>query len=158
MHFQPHAQKSHMLSIGWYKDKSGKFESETNSGFKSRSELIKDSKPFELMGPLFLDLLQQERYLISQTDVRLKLLPSKPEFALNSYGTATFEIEFMDVILYVPRAELNPSVINGHSTGMRQQNAIYPVLHSEIITFAIPKRQKSYSKDRLFPDQALSWL
>ena len=154
MQFQPHAQNSHMLSMGWYKDEAGKFDNEANKGFKTRSDLIKDSKPFELMGPLFLDLFRQDRYLISQTDVRLKLLPSKPEFALNAYGTANFKIQFMDVILYVPRAELNPSVINGHATGMKRQNALYPVLHTEIITFTIPKGQKSYTKDRLFPDQA----
>lgn len=154
MQFQPDAQSSHMVSMGWYKDEAGKFDSESNVGFKKRQNMISDSKPFELMGPLFLDLFRQERYLISQTDMRLKLLPSKAEFSLNAYGTKAFKIKYLDVILYVPRAELNPSVINGHAVGMRRQNATYPLLHTEIITFTIPKGQKSYTKDRLFPDQA----
>ncbi|MEL7308427.1 MAG: hypothetical protein AAGK05_11545, partial [Pseudomonadota bacterium] len=46
--------------------------------------------------------------------MRLKLLPSKPEFALNAYGKITdLKIAFEEVILYVPRYTLNPSVING---------------------------------------------
>ena len=155
MQFQPHAQFSHMQAYGWYKDESGKFNDETNSGFKQRSAMIENSKECELMGPLYLDFLNQDRYLISQTDMRLKLIPSKPEFVLNAYGpTNDFKIQFSEVIIYVSRAEVNPSVINGHATGLKRHNAIYPVHHNELITFTIPKGQQSYTKDRLFPDQA----
>jgi len=151
--YEPAAQSSHMTTQGWFKDEAGKFESENNKGFKERSKLIEGSIVCELMGPLFLDFFRQDRHLISQTDMRVKLLPSKPDFALNAFGDGKdFKIQFSEVILYVPRNELNPSVINGHSTGMRKQNAFYPVTHNEIITFTIPKGQKSYTKDRLFPD------
>ena len=154
MQFQPHAQFTQMQAYGWYKDEAGKFDDETNSGFKARSALIANSTECELMGPLYLDLLKQDRYLISQTDMRLKLIPSKPEFVLNAYGTTDFKIQFSKVILYVSRAEVNPSVINGHATGLKLHNAIYPIHHNELITFTIPKGQQSYTKDRLFPDVA----
>ena len=155
MQFQPHAQFTHMQAYGWYKDDSGKFNDETNSGFKSRSDLIADSKECELMGPLYLDFFNQDRYLLSQTDLRLKFIPSKPEFVLNAYGAhKDFKIKFTEAILYVNRAEVNPSVINGHAAGLKRQNAIYPLTHNELITFTIPKGQQSYTKDRLFPDQA----
>lgn len=152
--FQPHAQFSHMQAYGWYKDESGKFDDENNSGFKSRQALIAGSNECEFMGPLYLDFLNQERYLISQTDIRIKLTPSKPEFVLNAYGTTNFKIEFSSVILYVARAEVNPSVINGHANGLKRQNAIYPIIHNELITFTIASGHQSYTKDRLFPDQA----
>ena len=97
----------------------------TNKGFTYRSQLIKDSKSFELMGPLFLNFFRQGQYLISQTSLRIKLLPSKPEFALNAHGATTdFKIEFQEVMLYVPRFTINPSVINGHATGLKRQNAL----------------------------------
>ena len=155
MQFQPHAQFSHMQAYGWFKDDSGKFDDETNAGFKTRQALIAGSKECELIGPIFLDFFNQERYLISQTDIRVKLTPSKPEFVLNAYGAVTdFKIEFLNVIMYVDRAEMNPSVINGHANGLKRQNAIYPLIHNELITFTIPSGQQSYTKDRLFPDQA----
>ena len=155
MQFTPDAQNSHMQSQGWYKDEAGKFNDETNKGFRHRSVLIKESKSFELMGPLYLNFLKQGQYLISQTDMRIKLLPSKPEFALNAYGpVADFKVQFQEVILYVPRYTLNPSVINGHATGLKRQNAIYPLIHTEVTTYTIPMGQLSYTKDRLFPDQA----
>ena len=85
MQFQPQAQKSHMRALGWCKDEAGKFDDETNKGFAIRKLWIKDSKVCELYGPLYLDFTRQSRYLISQTDMRLKLIPSKPEFALNAF-------------------------------------------------------------------------
>lgn len=155
MQYTPAAQKSHMRSQGWYKDEAGKFDDEANKGFQLRQNLVKDSKTFELMGPLFLNFFRQGQYLISQTDMRVKLLPSKPEFALNGYGAhKDFKIQFQDVVLYVPRYTLNPSVINGHAAGLKRQNAIYPLLHTEVTTFTIPTGQKSFRKDRLFPDEA----
>ena len=155
MQFTPAAQVSHMQALGWFKDESGSFDLENNRGFTRRSELIENSKTFELMGPLFLDFFRQSQYLISQTKMRIKLLPSKPEFALNAYGaTKDFKIQFEEVVLYVPRVKLNPSVINGHAVGLKKQNAIYPLLHTELTTFTIPIGQKSFKKDRLFPDEA----
>ena len=152
--FQPHAQFSHMQAYGWFKDEAGKFDNENNSGFKSRQALIADSSECELMGPLYLDFLNQERYLISQTKMRIKLTPSEPEFVLNAYGTTDFKIKFSSVILYVARAEVNPSVINGHADGLRRQNAIYPIIHNKLLTFTIAAGHNSYTKDRLFPDEA----
>ena len=154
MQFTPQAQDSHMRAQGWFKDEAGKFDNEVNEGFVHRSALIGTSKSFELLGPLYLDFMKQGQYLISQTDMRIKLIPSKPEFALNAYGTADFKINFQEVILYVPRYTLNPSVINGHAVGLKRQNAIYPLIHSEVTTYTIPIGQLSYTKDRLFPDQA----
>ena len=153
MQFDPKAQKSHMRAQGWYKDEAGKFDVAANKGFAKRAEMIAKSKSFELMGPLFLNFFRQSQFLISQTGMRVKLLPSKPEFALIAYGTKDFKINFKEVILYVPRYTLNPSVIHGHANGLKRQNAIYPLLHSEVTTYTIPKGQKSYTKDRLFPDQ-----
>lgn len=159
MQFTPSAQKSHMRAQGWFKDEAGKFEDATNSGFEARSELIAKSKSFELMGPLFLNFFRQGQFLMSQTDMRVKLLPSKPEFALNAYGpNRDYKIAFEEVVLYVPRYTLNASVINGHAAGLKRQNAIYPLHHTEVTTYTIPKGQKSYTKDCLFPDEAPKML
>ena len=156
MQFQPQAQKSHMTAFGWFKDESGKMDDDDNKGFKSRQQLIVNSNEIELYGPLYLDFTRQSRYLISQTDMRFKFIPNKPEFALIGLNNASkdFKISFEKVVLHVKRMLLNPSVINGHASGLSSQNAIYPIQHTEIITFTIPKGQRSHVKDRLYPLQA----
>lgn len=160
MQFTPAAQKSHMIAQGWFADEAGQFNAAANKGFVKRMGLIENSKTFELMGPLFLNFFRQSQYLISQTPMRVKLLPSKAEFSLNAYKAAppNYKIEFKEVILYVPRYTINPSVINGHAAGLKRQNAIYPLHHTEVTTFTIPKGQKSFTKDRLFPDGAPKML
>lgn len=154
--FEPDAQKTQMQAYGWYRDQAGKFDDQNNSGFKKRQNLVGNSNVIEFLGPLYLDFFNQDRLLISQTDMRIKLMPSKPEYALMSFAaTATdFKINFEKVILYVERTELNPSVINGHAMGLKTDNARYFINHTELLNFTIPKDQMSYTKDRLFPDMA----
>lgn len=154
MQMHPAAQKSHMKLFGWSKDEADKMDDEANKGFVERQKWTAGGKICELYGPLYLDFMRQSRHLISQTDMRLRLLPHKPEFVLNAYGTNDFKITFQTVTLHVRRIVLNPSVINGHAVGLNKQNAIYPVNHTQLINFTIPSGQKSYIKDRLFPLQA----
>lgn len=153
--YHPAAQKSHMKAVGWYKDEAGKFDDELNSGFVSRCKLIEGSKVCQLYGALDLDFFRQSRYLLSNTDMRLKLTLNKPEFLLNAYGKhLDFKIHLEDITLYIRRVMINPSVITGHMTGMNNQNALYPIQHTKLVTFTIPKDQKSFMKDGLFPSEA----
>lgn len=153
--FHPAAQTSHMQAVGWYKDEAGKFDDETNSGFVSRSKLIKDSKICQFYGPLELDFFRQSRYLIADTSMRLKLTLNKPEFLLNAHAAVTnFKIQMEDITLYIRRVTVNPSVIQGHTAGLNTQNVLYPVQHTKLVTFTIPKDQKSFTKDDLFPSAA----
>ena len=155
MQFHPAAQKSHMQVMGWTKDEAGKFEDETNKGFVHRQKWTEGSKVCEFYGPLYLDFTRQSRYLISQTDMRIRLIPSKPEFALMAFGRVKdFKVQIESISLHVRRMVLNPSVINGHNVGLNKHNALYPIHHSELVNFTIPAGQKSYVKDRLFPLQA----
>lgn len=153
--FHPAAQKSHMQTIGWHKDEAGKFDDVTNEGFVARQRLINESKVCQLFGPLDLDFFRQSRYLLSNTDMRLKLTLNKPEFLLNAHAAVTdFKIHVEDITFYVRRVMVNPSVIKGHMIGLNTQNALYPVQHTKLITFTVPKDQKSFMKDGLFPSEA----
>jgi len=160
MQFTPSAQQSQLQSYGWFKDQAGKFDDASNTGFKRRQSLVGNSSLVELMGPLYFDFFNQDRFLISHTDMRIKLLPNKTDFVLNSYATklSDYKIDFEKVILLVDRVELNPSVINGHALGLKTRNAHYFLNHSELLTYTIPKGQRSYTKDRLFPDMAPKML
>lgn len=154
MQFTPQAQNSHMTGMGWYKDQAEHFDKKANSGFTVRQALVGDSETVEILGPLYFDFFNQERHLINGTPMRIKLTPNKPEFFLNSYATTPkkCKVVFDKVILYVERLEMNPSVINGHAVGLKNQNARYFINHTELLTYTIPKGQMSYTKDHLFTD------
>ena len=160
MQFPPAAQTSTMLAMGWYKDQAGKFDDKSNTGFVQRQNLVGSSNLIELEGPLYFDFFNQNRHLINQTDIRIKLLPQKPEFLLNAYypapatGTSPpkFKVNFEKIIVYCDRLEMNPSVINGHAVGLNRQNARYYINHADLFTDTIPSGQMSYIKPDLFSD------
>ena len=159
LQMHPAAQKSHMFSFGWARDQAGKLDDASNTGFVKRQKWVDGGRTHEVYGPLFLDFLRQSRYLISQVDMRIKLTPHKPEFALLSFDTGpNYKIKFEKCILNVRRLRMNPSVINGHTHGMVKRNAIYPINHCKLIDFTIPAGQRSYTRERLFPLQAPKML
>ena len=149
--FHPAAQVSHMRAFGWIKDEAGKFDDKTNTGFVKRQALIAGSRVCELHGPVYLDFFNQPRKLITNTPLRLKFTLQKPEFLLNAYKAADYKISVNDITVYGRRLLMNPSVIQGHMKGLDKLNASYPITHSKLFTYTIPKGQKSFRKDDLFP-------
>jgi len=154
--FHPSAKNTHMQAWGWNEDQPGKFDNDANTGIKFRAKETENSTKWELMGPLFLDMFRQDRCLLPQTDVRIRLLPSKPEFALQVYdktSSGDYIFKITDCVLSVRRLNVINSVIAGHIKGMDRYNAVYPVRHTDISTFTIAKGHSNYIKDRLYASQ-----
>ena len=72
-------------ALGYVKDRMEiRGGQEQNVGFADRKTLIQDSRTFELMGPLHVDLFFQEKYLLDNVPMRIKLIRSQPSFYLQS--------------------------------------------------------------------------
>ena len=149
-----------MQAWGWNEDSPGLFDDEKNKGIQFRSKETDKSKTWELIGPLFLDMTRQARYVLPQTDIRIKLLPSKPEFVLQVYGgvSTDYIYKIEKCILHVRRMRVNNSVISGHYKGLERQNVKYPLRHMDINTFTITKRVQNFVKDRLYSSQTPKML
>ena len=160
LQFHPSAKKTHMQSWGWNEDSPGKFDDDKNKGIQFRAKETDKSNVWELMGPLFLDMTRQSRYLLPQTDIRLKLLPSKSDFALQVYGGTDkdYVYKITKCVLYARRMRVNDSVISGHNKGLEKHNAKYPLRHMDIGTFTITKGVSNFVKDHLYPSQTPKML
>ena len=160
LQFHPSAKQTHMQMWGWNEDTPGKFDDATNNeGIGFRAAETNAGKVWELMGPLFLDLTHQPRYLLPNTDMHLKLLPAKPEFVLQALGkNIKYDYKIEKCVLYVPRVSVMDAVINGHSKGMEKFNAKYPLNHIDITTFTITQENRTFIKDGLFKSQVPKML
>lgn len=161
LQFHPSAKKTHMTAWGWFEDEPGEFDVATNEGIKFRAKETASSKVWELMGPLFFDLSRQNRFLLPQTDVRIKLLPAKAEFALQVFDPSckdTFSYKITKCVLHVRRMRVNNAVLSGHNVGLEKNNAKYLVNHFDITSFAVTKGSLNIIKDRLFPSQSPKML
>ena len=155
------SKSTHLIPSGWYKDTADKFEHATdNKGFIKRKEMVATSKTVELCGPLLLDFFLQNKYLLHNVDVALKLVQSKPEFqtmlltTANTANMATsLKVMITSAVLYVRRVKALPSKINMIEESLNLQNAVYPMQRSELVTFTIARGSKSFNREAIFRGQ-----
>jgi hypothetical protein len=150
--FSKASKETHIQSQGYYKDQAGKMNNASNEGYIKRKAWVAGSKPFTMVGPLYLDLFQQSKYLINHLDMKIKLQRTKPEFSMLALGTdkPNVEIRITDATLYVRRVNVLPSIMLDHEEVLRTKNAIYPVQHTEMVTYTIPSGSMSHTKENLF--------
>ena len=164
LRFNKEAVETHVRGTGFYKDEYGKMEDTEQRGFKARKLLIAKSNTFEFCGPITLDIFQQSRYLLPNTDMRLKFLRHKSDFALISHDKPMQGanpaipaikgiIDIEESVLYVRRVKVSPSVLRGHLTGLDNYNAIYPIQRTEMQTFTITAGSQSFNRENIFRGQ-----
>lgn len=164
LRFNKEAMQTHVRAAGFYKDEHGQMDNAGQRGFDERKRLIAQSQAFEFCGPLTLDMFQQNRYLLPNSDIRLKFLRHKPEFALISHdipnvgvnpGIPAIKglIDIEQAILFVRRVKVSPSVLRGHLTGLDTFNAMYPIQRTEMQTFTITSGTQSFNKENIFRGQ-----
>lgn len=79
------AKRSHLTAALFYKDDAGELdERQGNSGFNARRQFTEKSKEVELLGPIFADVFNMDKYLLNGVELKIKLVPSSQAFALMS--------------------------------------------------------------------------
>ena len=147
------AKKSQLTAAMWYGDTAGKFENrdDENKGFKSRKELTETSKIVEMMGKLHSDLFQQERYLINNVDVKVRLTRNKDAFCL--MGNGEYKINIKEIYLMVRKVRLTPAVRMAHVKALQQSVVKYPINRVEMKVYAVPRGDMTSTNENLFLGQ-----
>jgi hypothetical protein len=137
LQFNSEIKKTHLRAAGFEEDK------------QEREEWLTKNKSLELMGPLFLDFFTQSKYLLPGVDVRLKMTYSKLPFCLMNDGKESMKLKIERATLFIRRVKVNPAVVLGHELGLKNNNAIYPIQQSEMITYLITAGSSSHVQDHL---------
>ena len=145
LNFGSDAKTSQLANIMYYKDTTG------GDGFQNRKKLTKGSKTFELFAPLHVDFFFQEKYLISNVPVRMKITRSSPDFYLVTSGALVCKVEITEAVLWVRRVQVSPSVELAHSRALLSgKNAVYPIRRGEVEVMSVPPNQTTVCRDNLF--------
>ena len=112
------AKSTQLTNQLWYKDKASRMSAvelaggpDPNPGFVTRREYITGSRVVDMMGRLHVDMFLQDKFLINGVDVKIRLVRSKPSFALMAGGAAPdYKIAIINATLFVKKATLNPAV------------------------------------------------
>jgi len=80
------AKNSHMGMRLWAKDAGNmdSFKVGENSGLDARRDLMKNSNVVQLLGPIHCEFFNQDRFLINNVELRIKLTRSRDAFVLMS--------------------------------------------------------------------------
>ena len=156
-------KKNQLLASGFVKDHAGDHDAVGNTGHVARRAHTARSVSREYFGPLHLDFFQQSKYLISNVDMRVRLMRAPKNFSLMvpipaADAVPDYTIDIQEAVLYVRKVRVSPSVIAGHAEGLKTQNAIYPIQRCEVISYMASQGSFSWVQGNMFQGQMPKFL
>ncbi|KAF4526819.1 hypothetical protein B566_EDAN015148 [Ephemera danica] len=126
---------------------------DANFGYKTRRAYFAESKVVDAVGYMHSDLFNQDRFLLSGVDVRLKFIRGRDTFCLMSDTLASGKLKIHDMTLHVRRAEINPSIALAHAEALKLTPAKYPINRVDVKVLTIPSGVQSKSLDNVYTGQ-----
>jgi hypothetical protein len=85
-------------------------------------------------------------------DVRIKITRTSPSFNLISLGNPAIEgkVKITKAYLKVKNVHVSADRVQQIETGLRLQNAIYPIQRTEMVTYTIASGMQSHVRENLF--------
>ena len=162
------AKETQLQSQLYYKDTAGFMDesdptSGANLGLTHRWAYSKDGNAVCMEGPIYVDILQQDRLLLNGVEVGFTFHPSSARFNLMTNSeTINYHIEIVDAVFKVCKVKTSSGILVGHDAQLTKQPAIYPFMRSEIKTYSIAAGLYNFSCDDLFlsriPSQMIVFL
>ena len=126
------------------KDTAGSMDHFTNNaGAVARSRYIAESKTFEVLCPLNIDLFQGGKVLPNGLDVCIKLVRNKPEFSLMIPDANGRKIAMPKAELVIIKPKVSTATALAHAAAFQNNVAVYPVRRTEVKTAVIETGVKS---------------
>ena len=143
--------KSYLTSLLQY-NKDVKKTQFFASGWDSKN--LENGKSYEVMGPLFLDMFTQTRYLLPKVSVRLRFDRNPSSFYLNYTKPATGNVKepvinIEEAKLYVRNVEVNPTIALAHEDGLARNNAMYPLQKTMLKYLSVIKGTNIWGIDNI---------
>jgi len=151
------AKRTQLTSGLFYKDRAGRMDSvdladnAANDGLLIRRALGLESRTFDMMGRLHADIFFQNRYIVNEVGVKIKLTRSRDDFCL--MGGMAGKVQIMQGSLFVRKVKLMPSVFLDHAKTLESSRAKYPIRRVMCKSFTIPQKYLDVSHEKLFYGQ-----
>jgi len=150
-------KKSQLTSALFYKDQAGTMDSvdvgndpaPRNDGLIKRRSIARESREFDMMGRLHADIFFQDRYMLNEVAIKIKLIRSKNAFCVMGPGKAVIT----HASLFVRKVKLMPSVFLAHAKTLERGTAKYPIRRVVCKSFAVPQNYRDVSHEKLFSGQ-----
>ena len=133
INFGKEAKNTHLQTSGFFKDTASKMDSTDDSNKEFVSRRIQNSKPFELYGKIHTDICFQNRNIINNVDMVVRLIRNASNFCLISDVKHNYELFIDEAILYVRNVKISPQVMLQHAMALEKATIKYPLNRVETI-------------------------
>ena len=122
----------------------------SNGGMLLRLAWSKESKNIFMSGTLNDDFFETDRLLLPSVDINVKLVRNSDEFCIISPNDVdTFTIKVEEIFFKACVVKLSPPLYLSHVNVLRNTNALYPFLRTELKTHVIPSGQSQLEWDNI---------
>ena len=158
--YSPDALNSLFQAALFYKDTGGNMDSlhfapgtlnvnvpYYNLGLHARKKIMGPSNVMTLMGRLTPDFFLQNRYLLDNTDLTIKISRSKNSFCY--IGDGDYKLKILGATLFVRKVQINPEVRLAHAHCLENGTAKYPLVRVDMKPISIPRNTRNFFKENL---------
>jgi hypothetical protein len=138
------AKDTHLYCSLYHKDKPGKEEDLTgeNTGGEIRALRVKNKK-VQFSNIIHSDFFQCHKYLIPNTEIKLKFIRNDDNFSIIGVAGKTYKIKVNKLRLLVRKIKIDPGYQQVLETQLLKTPALYNLTQSKIKTFNIPQGTSS---------------
>ena len=133
------AKETHLYCSMYHKDTPGKEEllTDANVGGSTRTARIRGQK-IRFSNIIHSDFFQCHKYLIPNTDVKLKFIRNSDKFSIIGEAAKEYKIKVHKLQLQVRKIKIDPGYQQTLESTLATTPALYNVTQSKIKTFNIP--------------------
>lgn len=150
------AKLGHLALAGYYDDANG--DEEKNDGstcetLKARRKLIAGSKPYSFSMPVYCDLFHSERFMNSESELKLSFVRGNDDFVLIAPDTSMageYKIIIDKLHLSIRKVRMNEHTTGSIEKAFLKNNALYPIQHTKLHSHSLTSSGSSSAILTLF--------
>jgi hypothetical protein len=155
-------QETQLETALWYKDVANHFQAfdcgnnGVNTGLVARARYFRQSAEVEMMGRPHCDIFHQDRPILPNVSLDLRLFPSADNFLLvspapgNAANQENYRFQILDIRFCIYSMELSNSMILVHRQILTKANARYPIRRVAMKHISIPRGYQTAQYDNIF--------
>ena len=154
--YSSEVKRSYLTAAGWYQD--GKSQT-SGTGVDSRVALLSKGEPVQFLSRLYVDLFNQERYLVNGVDIEIEVTPHKSSFSLMNLGDAdakNYRLLVTSCKMYVKTLNVMDGLSVSITDRLQTTSARYPYRKAELKSTFISAGTYEVNK-MMFTDNLPSW-
>lgn len=131
-----------------------------NRGLTQRWAYTKQSREFDMSGPIYEDVFRLDKYIINGVDIHIKMYRNPAPFIFMSpTANADYKLQILDCVYKVACIRLDPGISLNHAEIIKSVSAKYPMVRTEVKTNTIATGSGSYVWENIWssnlPDKAM---